>query len=172
MIAIVEAVPYIAFTGAGLLLAWVGLDLLRAKLRARNVSPAPAESGRGLAGKPEPLSARIPALAAAATHEPPVVADAVVQLAGESGPVIGLRMEADSRPMPALAPATDPGLSFQRDTEVPALTAENVAESDKMQPVGSGVAAASAPLVRRDPSVRVFDTAVAASDRVIPAQSG
>lgn len=179
MIAIVEAVPYIAFAGAALLLAWVGIDLLRAKLRAatRN-APAPAESGRGLAGKPEPLGSMAPANAPEPVFEvqydSPLVAEAVVQLSGESGPVIGLQMEGDSRPLNALNPATDPGLTFNRDTEVPVITPEITTESDKMAAVGSAASSPvlSSPLVRRDPSVRVFDTAVAASDRVSPAQSG
>lgn len=60
--AFIDAVPYVAFAGAGLLVAFVGGEyaLKKWKLRALRQSLPPAEeSGRGLVSKPVPLSARL-----------------------------------------------------------------------------------------------------------------
>lgn len=62
MLALMQAIPYIAFAVAGLLVAFVAgefaLKHFRARKAAKPAAPETADSGRGLAGKPEPLSTR------------------------------------------------------------------------------------------------------------------
>jgi hypothetical protein len=128
---IVEYLPYFAFFGAGVLVAWVGADLLRSK--RRKPVAAPQDSGRGLAGPVEPL--REPAMAPAEELELPV------------SHAVGFAPAETSAKVPA-APAQS-----RRDIKVEATAAA----SEKMV------------LVRRDPSVRVFDTAVAPSERKVVA---
>ena len=126
---IVEYLPYFAFFAAGVLVAWVGADLLRSK--RRKPLAAPQDSGRGLAGPVEPM--REPVMTPADELVLPV------SQAVEFAPV------GTSAKMP-VAP-----VESSRDIKVEATAAA----SEKMQ------------LVRRDPSVRVFDTAVAPSERKV-----
>jgi len=118
---IVEYLPYLAFAAAAVLMAWVGVDVLRGR-RAKKV-PGPAkDSGRGLAGPVMPL-AEIPVSQAHVPPEPEVLAP---------------QAEVSLEDAPEPAPMTE--------------------ESSRV--AGQEI------LVKRDPSVRVFDTAVAPSGRV------
>jgi len=66
-IAILDLIPYIAYAGAAVLILWVVGEVVLSKLR-RKAKPAlaePKDSGRGLAGPPEPLSAESRAMMAA-----------------------------------------------------------------------------------------------------------
>jgi hypothetical protein len=128
---IVEYLPYFAFFAAGVLVAWVGADVLRSK-RRRQLA-APQDSGRGLAGPVEPL--REPVMAPAEELELPVSQAVGFAPAGTS-------VKASAAPAQS-----------RRDIKVEATAAA----SEKMV------------LVRRDPSVRVFDTAVAANERKVSA---
>lgn len=66
MLALIQAIPYIAFVVAALLVAFVAgefaLKHFKSRKAAKPPAPETADSGRGLAGKPEPLSARKPAV--------------------------------------------------------------------------------------------------------------
>lgn len=145
---IVEYIPYVAFTAAAGLVAWVSFDVLRARFaRPRVLAPdAAQDSGRGLAGPAIPLSARAPLVAEVVPEAEPVVV-------------------AEIEPEPAVEAAVEP--------ELPVSQAVNVAEEPAEEPAAE--VAEELPIaveadvitVRRDPSVRVFDTAVAASERKV-----
>ncbi|MBE7491326.1 MAG: hypothetical protein HS108_06160 [Planctomycetes bacterium] len=87
--ALLEAIPYVAFAGAGLLVAFVGGEFALKKWKARGVKKAapaiPEESGRGLVSKPVPLSTKLPAAvpsqrvpAAAESERAPVASERAV----------------------------------------------------------------------------------------------
>lgn len=149
---IVEYVPYVAFTAAAGLVAWVGFDVLRARLAgSRAKAPEAAQdSGRGLVGPAIPLSARAPLIAEQQPQPAPVAAAKVeAEPAGE--------VEAEIEP------------EIEPEPELPVSHAVDVAEEPEASPaeelpieVEAGVIS-----VRRDPSVRVFDTAVAPSERKV-----
>jgi len=147
---IVEYVPYVAFIAAAGLVAWVGFDVLRARLaRPRTAAPEAAQdSGRGLAGPAVPLSARAP-------------------LVAELVPVV----EPEPEPEPEAAAEPEPvaELEPEAEPELPVSQAVDVAEAPEEDPVEKLPIEVRADViaVRRDPSVRVFDTAVAPSERKV-----
>ena len=68
MLFITQAIPYIAFAGAGVLVGWVVVDVVLARLRApKAAGPKSPGYDRGLAEKAQPLSTR---LKARPMHEP------------------------------------------------------------------------------------------------------
>lgn len=87
--ALLETIPYVAFAGAGLLVAFVGGEFALKKWKTRGVKkPAPPvqdESGRGLVSKPVPLSTRI--APPAPSKRSPVVEPSVAQDSGSNAPV-------------------------------------------------------------------------------------
>ena len=147
---IVEYVPYVAFTAAAGLVAWVGFDMLRARLaRPRGVAPEAAQdSGRGLAGPAIPLSARAP-----------LVAEVVPVFEPEPEPVVVA--EAEPEPVAELEPEAEPELPVSQAVDVAEAPEEDPAEQLPIEVRADVIA------VRRDPSVRVFDTAVAPSERKV-----
>lgn len=147
---IVEYVPYVAFTAAAGLVAWVGFDMLRARLaRPRGVAPEAAQdSGRGLAGPAIPLSARAP-----------LVAEVVPVFEPEPEPVVVA--EAEPEPVAELEPEAEPELPVSQAVDVAEAPEEDLAEKLPIEVRADVIA------VRRDPSVRVFDTAVAPSERKV-----
>jgi len=147
---IVEYVPYVAFTAAAGLVAWVGFDMLRARLaRPRGVAPEAAQdSGRGLAGPAIPLSARAP-----------LVAEVVPVFEPEPEPVVVA--EAEPEPVAELEPEAEPELPVSQAVDVAEAPEEDPAEELPIEVRADVIA------VRRDPSVRVFDTAVAPSERKV-----
>jgi len=85
-IAILDLIPYIAYAGAAVLILWVVGEVVLSKMRrkAKPTLAEPKDSGRGLAGPPEPLSAESRAMMAARapvstdeeeTAPEPVIAD-------------------------------------------------------------------------------------------------
>lgn len=147
---IVEYVPYVAFTAAAGLVAWVGFDMLRARLaRPRGVTTEAAQdSGRGLAGPAIPLSARAP-----------LVAEVVPVFEPEPEPVVVA--EAEPEPVAELEPEAEPELPVSQAVDVAEAPEEDLAEKLPIEVRADVIA------VRRDPSVRVFDTAVAPSERKV-----
>lgn len=151
---IVEYVPYVAFTAAAGLVAWVGFDMLRARLaRPRGVAPEAAQdSGRGLAGPAIPLSARAPLVAEVVpVYEP--------EPEPEPEPVVVA--EAEPEPVAELEPEAEPELPVSQAVDVAEAPEEDPAEKLPIEVRADVIA------VRRDPSVRVFDTAVAPSERKV-----
>lgn len=145
---IVEYIPYVAFTAAAGLVAWVVTDVLRSRKRAPAKSPETAQdSGRGLAGPAEPLKALEP-------EEAEPVAEVVGEVAEET---------------PELAPAEELELPVSQAKELTAEAEDAQAEgTEESEPADDApVVAADVIPVQRDPSVRVFDTAVAASERKV-----
>ncbi|MCB9893873.1 MAG: hypothetical protein H6839_05470 [Planctomycetes bacterium] len=150
---IVEYVPYVAFTAAAGLVAWVAADVLRSRKRTTGGVPETTkESGRGLAGPAQPL-----------TGLQPEVEDerAAIDEVGEATP--------DLTPAEELHLPVSQARDLAAEDEQTAEAEEPAVEStEENEPVDDApvVAAAVIP-VRRDPSVRVFDTAVAASERKV-----
>jgi hypothetical protein len=154
---IVEYIPYVAFTAAAAMVAWVVADVLRGRKRAK-APEATQDSGRGLAGPAEPLQA----------VESETVAEVVAEVLDET---------------PELAPPEELELPVSQAQDLaPDEAAEELAPeeaapeaefaTDDMAEEGqpsddAPVVAAEVIPVRRDPSVRVFDTAVAASERKV-----
>ena len=146
---IVDIIPYFAFGGAALLLGWLAFDILRSRKPAA-AKPAPAESARGLAGPAEPL------------RDAGRVADIPVSLAVNFEPVAIVVEESDNADGPMLEP--EPESRLGEDTEV---SAEPVTEEEDVEAVvvESARMTGGEVLIKRDPSVRVFDAVVAASER-------
>lgn len=157
---IVEYVPYVAFTAAAGLVAWVGFDVLRARLaRPRVTAPEAAQdSGRGLAGPAIPLSARAP-----------LVAEVVPVFEPEPEPVVAAEPEPEPEAMLAAEPEPVAQLEPEAEPELPVSQAVDVAEAPEEDPAEQLPIEVRADViaVRRDPSVRVFDTAVAPSERKV-----
>lgn len=168
MLLVVEYVSWIAFIGAGLIVAWLAADLLRARLgKRRKSSPETAqESGRGLAGPAEPLKPEI----VSEVSEP----EAAVEVEPERAPEQPVIEPAEELVLPvtqAVAMADEAEESDNTEApesaEVQAETAvelEPTEDSEEAEFVGADVV-----LVRRDPSVRVFDAVVAPSERKVHA---
>jgi hypothetical protein len=196
--ALLETVPYLAFAGAGLLVVFVGGEYALKKWKARGVKkPAPAapeESSRGLVSKPEPLSARAPAVAVSA--ETPVAEPSgsyqPVEVFDESesvriAEVAMLHVSGgDSGRIPELAPESARAVAVNMAVEVvsevedtpkyltgadtercPAVRSEDVLAAAKAvdELDVQGVVCTDVIAARRDPSVRVFDAVVAPSER-------
>lgn len=101
--AFIDAIPYVAFAGAGLLVAFVGGEYALKKWQARNVKkPAPVvpdESGRGLVSKPSPLAS---VRAAASAPLPAAEADANLAPASERVPLASERVPLPSDRAPLI----------------------------------------------------------------------
>lgn len=148
---IVDVIPYFAFAGAGLILAWLGFDILRS--RKPKAKAAPAESVRGLAGPAEPLRE--------VTPEPEVPVSFAVDL----DPVAIEVETSDNIDGPEHLP--EPASRLGEDTEV---NVEPVTEEDDEVRAAADESArvlGGDTMIRRDPSVRVFDAVVAASERKV-----
>ena len=145
MLLIVEIVPYIAFFGAAALVGWVGFDMLREKRRKAPASE-PQDSGRGLAGPALPMTDEPEE---DVDHEASITpAEELVLPSSHAVDVAGEEEQCDnetSEPQPEDVEASSSELAPEADEDL---------DSDE-----------TVILVRRDPSVRVFDTAVAASER-------
>ena len=158
MLLIVEIVPYVAFLGAAVLVGWVGFDILREKKR-RTPAPEPQDSGRGLAGPPQPMT-------------------------GESIETEPDTEQKEPEPEIIIAPAEELVLPSSHAVDVASETEQcenETRESEPEEPAASSTELApeteedldsdeTVILVRRDPSVRVFDTAVAASERKVASE--
>lgn len=150
MLLIVEIVPYVAFLGAAALVGWVGFDILREKKR-KAPAPEAKDSGRGLAGPPQPLTEESPE----EQVDNEVIIEPAEELVLPSSHAVDVASEEESCenevPEPELEPEPEEAEASSGEL---APEAEEDLDSDE-----------TVILVRRDPSVRVFDTAVAASER-------
>lgn len=154
MLLFVEYIPWIAFIGAGLLVGWVGADIARSRLRKpRNAAPETQDSGRGLAGPPERLKPE-PEVAEAAK----AVEVAPEQLEIEPAEELVL-------PVTQAVSLTEAADETEAEPEKPAET-EAEQEPAELEPTEEEVSGEMM-LVRRDPSVRVFDAVVAPSERKV-----
>ena len=168
MLLIVEIVPYVAFLGAAALVGWVAFDVLREKRRKSSGvnTPEAKDSGRVLAGPATPMIDE-PAQPAGAEDgveegEKTSVVDDAIEPAEElvlpSSQAVDVASEKEecenhapeSLPEPEEATATSEELAPEVEEDL---------DSDE-----------TVILVRRDPSVRVFDTAVAASERKVASE--
>jgi Flp pilus assembly protein CpaB len=80
MLMIAQAIPYIAFAGAAVLVGWVAVDVMRARLRKVKVKvdgPKAPDYDRGLAEKAKPMSTR---LQARPIREETYVSDSVLEI--------------------------------------------------------------------------------------------
>ena len=168
MLLVVEYVSWIAFIGAGLIVAWLGADILRAKLgkRTKSAPEAAQESGRGLAGPAEPLKPQI----VSEVSEP----EAAVASEPEPTPEQPAIEPAEELVLPVTQAVTMADEVEESDNDEAPETAEVVAESAvELEPTEDSEEAefvgADVVLVRRDPSVRVFDAVVAPSERKVHA---
>ncbi|MCA8914469.1 MAG: hypothetical protein KDB90_03585 [Planctomycetes bacterium] len=153
MLLIVEYIPYVAFTAAAGLVAWVTADVLRSRKRATAKAPEAAQdSGRGLAGPAQPLATLRP--------EAEEAVDSIAEEAAEEAPELAPPEELE---LP-VSQARD--LSAEEETGAEAEAPAEVTEESETADDAPVVAAEVIP-VRRDPSVRVFDTAVAPSERKV-----
>ncbi|MBZ0137999.1 MAG: hypothetical protein K8I27_16705 [Planctomycetes bacterium] len=152
MLLIVEIVPYVAFLGAAALVGWVGFDVFREKRRKAPLIEA-QDSGRGLAGPPRPM-----------TEEPPEEEDP-----SEDEPVlIAPPLELVLPSSHAVDVASEPEQCENEATESDEVEASPEPESELAPEAEDNLDSdETVILVRRDPSVRVFDTAVAASERKV-----
>lgn len=166
MLMLATLVPYIAFAGAAFLLGWVGYDMLKSRFR-RPLTPEvqPEDSGRGLVSKPMPFSARI------AARPTPLSGDA-------SRPLVRLSDRIEAQPDMPVSHAWDmaddePAEEAAEEAEAEAAE-ETVVVDSSAQPATaeSELDAANEPaavyndaVVRKDASVRVYDTSVASSGR-------
>lgn len=162
MLMIAQYIPWIAFAGAGFLVGWVVLDLALARLRRVKVAAeAPEDSGRGLVSKPVPISQRLEARPEPAM---PVnqVRDIVVETPAEEwqpDPEAESKA-ADSNPLEAV--------SDTERCEAVALAPESerrLADDSERAAAASSTVVYNDAVVQRDPSVRVYDLAVAPSER-------
>ena len=157
MLLIVEYIPYVAFTAAAGLVAWVTADVLRSRKRATAKAPEAAQdSGRGLAGPAQPLTALQPEAEEVAEE----VAENIAEEAAEEAPELAPPEELE---LP-VSQARD--LSAEEETSAEAEASAEVTKESETADDAPVVAVEVIP-VRRDPSVRVFDTAVAPSERKV-----
>ena len=163
---IVEYISWIAFVGAGLLVGWVGADMLISKRRKPSKAPEPKDSGRGLAGPAEPMSSTRQAQVEneetdeATEEEPKVEAPAQQEIEPAEELVLPVSQAVEMTDEPEEEPeeeATEP-------EETADLEAQTEAET---QPEDEDVVSGDVMLVKRDPSVRVFDAVVAPSERKV-----
>jgi hypothetical protein len=139
MLMIAQSIPYLAFAAAALLLGWVAVDMLRAHVRKPRLAPVlPPAPERGLASPPMPISARLPI---ATVHDTELV--------------IPTSQAQDLEEQPQAAE------SAIQET-VPSITID--ANSERREAATSAILY-NDPVVRRDPSVRVYDAVVAPSER-------
>lgn len=158
MLLIVEIVPYVAFLGAAALVGWVGFDILREKRRKSPSAPI-QESVRGLAGPPQPIQDDADASEAAPEDveqepEAEIIITPAEELVLPSSHAVDVASEPEQ---------CDNEPSDSEPVEAPSaeLAPEDEEDLDSDE---------SVILVRRDPSVRVFDTAVAASERKVASE--
>ena len=153
MLLIVEYIPHIAFAGAAALVGWVAFDVLRSRKRTKAVVETTQDSGRGLAGPAGPL------VALAVDEDSDVEAD------DQAAEVVSEVVEPETYEEAAeLAPPEELELPVSQAREL----APEPDEAEEIEPeADTPVVAANVIPVRRDPSVRVFDTAVAPSERKV-----
>ena len=166
MLLIVEIVPYVAFLGAAALVGWVAFDILREKKRKSSApaQPETKDSGRGLAGPAQPLTEELvqPTIVVGLTHEAGEAPEAEEKI----GPAEELVLPSSQAVDVANAPEEcENAESEPEPEEVEASSDELAPEVDEDLDSDETVI-----LVRRDPSVRVFDTAVAASERKVASE--
>jgi hypothetical protein len=162
MLLIAQAIPYVAFAGAGLLVGWVIVDVVRARLRTPRLSgPKSPDYDRGLADRPVPLSTR---LKAQPLHEPaqpdiPEVADTLLNIPTSQARPLDEEESVD--------PAEE--AEYQAPQGDPVEFVPEVATGTELEVEGADVASIEynedEETVVRDPSVRVYDAIVAASER-------
>lgn len=163
-ILIVEVLPYLAFAGAAVLLAWVGMDVLRD--RKKSPPQGAEESARGLAGSPEPFAGETSGRIEVVEDEPPVEEEArdtadntYKEEADEPAPEVTVSHAVDVAKEPAESD-NEPEADTEPEADAPDAD-DRSSESDAFEVSGDAI------MVRRDPSVRVFDTSVAASSRKV-----
>jgi hypothetical protein len=168
MLMIAHLVPYVAFGAAAALVGWVAFDLAMARLRKiKPQAPAAEDSGRALAGPPAPLSARF----APRPQPAPPASVAFTPEAAASAPLVRLSDRIEAQPdmpfnfaqdldQPELEPEPEP--ADEETVLSPEANFEDEPESSdsEQEPV-----LYNDPIVRRDESVRVYDSSVAASGR-------
>lgn len=162
MLLIVEIVPYVAFLGAALLAGWVAFDILREKKRKLSVMET-EDSGRGLAGPPEPMTERSEEKTDEVSEDQPETevsiapAEELVLPSSQAVDVASEEEECDNEELAETSESQPEEVEASSDELAP--EAEEDLDSDE-----------TVILVRRDPSVRVFDTAVAASERKVASE--
>jgi hypothetical protein len=189
VIAVAEFIPYIAFLGAAVLIGWLVVDIGLKQVRKKGLAPMLARlSFRGLASKPQPLSE--PEVKPLARTEPVSTSPKIIiddtsisteddisvptSLAGvfdpDLEPAEPVTPKAESAPEPAAEGNTeDLKEAKTTKTEKASLTTEGTETSDESAEAGDpsddDVVYTDVLSVRRDSSVRVYDTSVAASER-------
>src|SRR5690606_29788183 len=168
MLMIAQAIPYLAFAGAALLLGWVAVDLVRARLRKpRAAGPASPDYDRGLADRPVPMSTRLKA-------QP--MRDSLRIQVEDSVLDVPIEAEAEEQAPQADEPAEEQAeeqAEVKEDGQAEAAAEEaesgpvetSETDSERRSPATSAIMYNDA-VVRRDPSVRVFDAIVAPSERM------
>jgi hypothetical protein len=157
MLMIAEAIPYIAFAGAALLIGWVAVDVLRSRLRRVKVDgPTSPDYDRGLADRPVPLSTR---LQARPIREESYVQDSVLEI--PTSQAQGL--EDESKATESAESATVPEQPKSGPYEL-VLQGTAGTDSERRSPATSAIMYNDA-AVKRDASVRVYDAIVAPSER-------
>ncbi|MCA8913734.1 MAG: hypothetical protein KDB82_18765 [Planctomycetes bacterium] len=160
---IVEYVSWIAFVGAGLLVGWVGADMLISKRRKpRKPAPEPADSGRGLVGPAEPMSSARQASVGdreTETEEPRVEAPAQPEIEPAEELVLPVSQAVE---MTEEAEEAEEAAALEPEEPADLATDEADGQSEDEALVSGDVM-----LVKRDPSVRVFDAVVAPSERKV-----
>jgi hypothetical protein len=157
MLMIAQAIPYIAFAGAAVLVGWVAVDVMRARLRKVKVDgPKAPDYDRGLADKAKPMSTR---LQARPIREETYVSDSVLDIPTTQAQ----DLETEATETEATGPAVEPEVPESAPQEfVPEGTTDT--DSERRSPATSAIMYNEA-VVKRDASVRVYDALVAPSER-------
>ncbi len=157
MLMIAQAIPYIAFAGAAVLVGWVAVDVLRARLRKVKVDgPQSPDYDRGLADKLKPMSTR---LQARPIREESYVSDSVLDIPTTQAQ----DLESEAAETEATESADEPAVPESSPQEfVPQGTSDT--DSERRSPATSAIMYNEA-VVKRDASVRVYDALVAPSER-------
>ncbi len=166
MLMIAQYVPWLAFAGAAGLLGWVMFDLLTARMRKVKLTPDETQdSGRGLVGKPVPLSQRLEL-----SPGPDMPTNQVRDMVVEYEPAAPEEWQPDPAAEARASESTpnEPVSDTERCVGVSELAPESeqtlATESERTDAATSAVVYNDA-VVQRDPSVRVYDLAVAPSER-------
>jgi hypothetical protein len=154
----VEYISWFAFAGAAVLVGWVGADMFMSKRRkAAKPAPEPQDSGRGLAGPPEPMSsARQPEVK---VEEPEIAEE----------PKVEAPEQKEIEPAEELLLPSSQAVEMTEEEKAPEAEKESApdepveveAEESSEEVVSGDI------MVKRDPSVRVFDAVVAPSERKV-----
>lgn len=163
MLMIAQYIPWIAFAGAGFLVGWVVLDLALARLRRVKISiEAPEDSGRGLVGKPVPLSQRLEA-----RPEPDMPVNLVRDIVVDEEPAQEWQPdpEAESRASDSNPHEAVHDTERCEAVELAPVSERALADDSERTAAASSTVVYNDAVVQRDPSVRVYDLAVAPSER-------